>query len=169
MRLRGAPARFFAIVVLAVAGLAGAGLAGEGAQAECRDDRVDLRGTWGQARFNVEIADTDATRASGLMFRETMPRFSGMLFVYDRPDRAVFWMENTLIPLDMLFIDETGRVNHIHHDARPLDRTAIDGGADVLMVLEINGGMARRMGIAPGSELRHPRLDTEQALWPCDE
>lgn len=139
------------------------------AQTVCRDDQVDLRGGWGQARFAIEVADTDATRARGLMHRETMPRFSGMLFIYDRPDRAVFWMENTLLPLDMLFIDETGRVSHIHHEARPLDRTPIDGGADVLMVLEINGGMARRLGITEGSELRHPRLDPAQALWACVE
>jgi len=137
------------------------------AQTACRDDQVDLRGGWGQVRFAVEIADTDDTRARGLMHRETMPRFSGMLFIYDRPDRAVFWMENTLLPLDMLFIDETGRVSHIHHEARPLDRTPIDGGEDVLMVLEINGGMARRLGITEGSELRHPRLDPAQALWTC--
>ncbi len=139
------------------------------AQSVCREDQVDLRGAWGQVRFAVEIADTDATRARGLMHRESMPRFSGMLFVYDRPERAVFWMENTLIPLDMLFVDETGRISHIHHQARPLDRTPIDGGADVLMVLEINGGMAQRLGITEGSELRHPRLDAAQALWSCEE
>lgn len=158
---------FLAGLALVVA----AGFAGAAAQAQsgCREDQVDLRGNWGQVRFAVEIADTDDTRATGLMHRENMPRFSGMLFIYDRPDRAVFWMENTLIPLDMLFVDETGRVSHIHHEARPLDRTPIDGGADVLMVLEINGGMARRLGITEGSALRHPRLDPAKAVWPCEE
>lgn len=135
--------------------------------AACRDDVVHLRGDWGQARFTVEIADTEATRAQGLMNRPSMPRMSGMLFVYDAPQRASFWMENTLIPLDMLFLDEAGRVTHIHHEARPLDRTPIDGGPGVAMVLEINGGMARRLGIAPGSELRHPRIDPDRAAWPC--
>lgn len=149
--------------------LAAGGARGDAAQAACQNDQVDLRGGWGQTRFSVEVADTDETRARGLMFRETMARFSGMLFIYDQPDRAVFWMENTLIPLDMLFVDETGRVTHVHHEARPLDRTPIDGGADVLMVLEINGGMARRLGIDAGSELRHPRLDPELALWPCED
>jgi len=152
---------------LLVAGGMAAGPAG--AQSACRNDQVDLRGGWGQARFTVEIADTDATRARGLMHRESMPRFSGMLFVYDRPERAVFWMENTLIPLDMLFVDEAGQVRRIHHQARPLDRTAIDGGEGVQMVLEINGGMARRLGITEGSELRHPRLDPELAHWPCED
>jgi uncharacterized protein len=137
--------------------------------AACREDAVHLRGDWGQVRFTVEIADTDESRAQGLMHRQSMPRLAGMLFIYDAPQRAVFWMENTLIPLDMLFLDETGRVAHIHHEARPLDRTPIDGGADVSMVLEINGGMARQLGIGPGSELRHPRIDPEIAAWPCPE
>ncbi|KPQ06815.1 MAG: hypothetical protein HLUCCA12_09415 [Rhodobacteraceae bacterium HLUCCA12] len=156
---RGVLAALAAVLSLAAAPLAAA----------CEPERVDLRGDWGQTRFTVEIADTSATRARGLMHRESMPRFSGMLFIYDAPERAVFWMENTLIPLDMLFIDETGRVNHIHHEAQPMDRTAIDGGDDVLMVLEINGGLAAQLGIEPGTELRHPRLDRERALWPCDE
>ncbi len=135
--------------------------------AACREGAVHLRGDWGQVRFSVEIADTDETRAQGLMHRESMPRLSGMLFIYDAPQRAVFWMENTLIPLDMLFLDAAGRVRHIHHEARPLDRTPIDGGADVQMVLEINGGMAQQLGIDPGSEMRHPRIDPEIAAWPC--
>lgn len=150
------------------AGLVALAIAGAAA-AECRDDRVDLRGPWGQAAFTVELADTDASRAQGLMHRPSMPRFSGMLFVFEPPPgRAVFWMENTLIPLDMLFLDETGTVTRIHHEARPLDRTPIDGGDAVLYVLEINGGMARRLGIAEGSALRHPRIDPALAAWPCD-
>lgn len=140
------------------------------ALAECRDDRVELRGPWGTAAFTVEVADTNATRAQGLMHRASMPRFSGMLFVFEPPPGPVsFWMENTLIPLDMLFIDQAGQVGHVHHEARPLDRTAIHGGEDVLYVLEINGGMARRLGIGPGSELRHPRIDPDLAAWPCDD
>ena len=139
------------------------------ALADCREDTVHLRGAWGEARFGVEIADTPETRARGLMHRESLPRSAGMLFIFDRPERAVFWMENTLIPLDMLFIDAAGVVQHIHHEAQPLDRTPIDGGDNVLMVLEINGGLSRRMGIATGSELRHPRLDQALAAWPCTD
>ncbi|MCC5988771.1 MAG: DUF192 domain-containing protein [Pararhodobacter sp.] len=135
----------------------------------CREDTVHLRGDWGQARFSVELADTPDTRARGLMHRESLPRSAGMLFIFDRPDRAVFWMENTLIALDMLFVDPAGVVQHIHHQARPRDRTPIDGGENVLMVLEINGGLSSRLGIVPGSELRHPRLDPARAAWPCEE
>ena len=95
-----------------------------GAEAACRDDKVQLRGAFGQASFAVEIANDDGERAQGLMHRPTMPRFAGMLFVFDRPERAVFWMENTLIPLDMLFIDSTGTVQqlsliHISEPTRP--------------------------------------------------
>jgi uncharacterized protein len=141
---------------------------GGAALADCRPDALDLRGAWGNARFSVELADTQATRTQGLMFRESMPRFSGMLFVFDRPGPVQFWMENTLIPLDMLFADPTGTVQRIHHEAQPLDRTSIPGGDNVLYVLEINGGMSRRLGIVEGSEIRHPSIDPAIAAWPCD-
>ncbi|MCL4675028.1 MAG: DUF192 domain-containing protein [Pararhodobacter sp.] len=138
------------------------------AVAACAVDRVTLRGPNGQAGFNVEIADTDAERSLGLMHRASMPRFSGMLFIFDAPQHAVFWMENTLIPLDMLFIDSAGVVQSIHENAVPLDRTGIDGGVGIRYVLEINGGLARTLGLKPGAELRHPALDQEIAAWPCD-
>jgi len=138
------------------------------AQAACAPGQVDLRGPWGQAQFTVEIADTDETRARGLMHRERMARSAGMLFIYDAPTEPSFWMRNTLIPLDMLFIDPEGRITRIHHEAQPLDETPIPGGPNVLMVLEINGGLARRLGITEGSEIRHPRLDQDIAAWPCD-
>lgn len=134
----------------------------------CRSDQVFLRGDWGQARFAVEVADTDETRAQGLMHRESMPRSSGMLFVYPQPRFAGFWMKNTLIPLDMLFLDSSGTVTHIHHEAVPLDESPIFGGDNVLVVLEINGGLARRMGIEVGSQMRHPAFAPDTAAWPCE-
>ncbi len=145
-----------------------AGLAASVTHAACAPETVELRGVWGQARFTVEIADTAATRAQGLMHRERLARSAGMLFIYDQPTEASFWMRNTLIPLDMLFVDPTGLVTHIHHEAIPLDETPIPGGPNILMVLEINGGLSRAMGITVGSELRHPRLDQTTALWVCD-
>lgn len=137
------------------------------AQAECRADRVDLRGAWGQAQFGVEVVDTPETRAQGLMYRETLGRWAGMLFIYEQPGRAVFWMRNTLIPLDMIFVDPAGVVTRVHSDAVPLDETPIDGGDGVLYVLEVNGGVAARLGIVPGSEMRHPHVDRARAAWPC--
>ncbi len=134
---------------------------------ECRDDTVYLKGDWGSARFTVEVADDRAERAQGLMFRESLPTASGMLFVYERPQRLSFWMRNTLIELDLLFIDPSGEVRHIHHRAQPLDETPIEGGRGLTHVLEINGGLAERMGIAVGSVVRHPTFSKDQAIWPC--
>jgi uncharacterized membrane protein (UPF0127 family) len=103
------------------------------------------------------------------MFRDGLPRFSGMLFVYETPQPVAFWMENTLIPLDMLFFDSSGTLTRVHPNARPLDRTPIPGGDGVRFVLEINGGLAAELGIEPGAELRHPAIDQTQAAWPCEE
>ena len=143
-------------------------LGASGAFADCSETRVDIRGDWGTASFRVELADEPAERAQGLMNRESMPRSSGMLFVYEAPQRATFWMKNTLIPLDMIFLDETGTVTRIHENAIPLDETTIDGGPGVQAVLEINGGLSRAIGVDIGSELRHPSLDPAIAAWPCD-
>ncbi len=143
-------------------------LAAGPALGECAPDRVDLRGDWGSARFAVELADDQQERAQGLMFRREMARNAGMLFVYPEPVRATFWMRNTLIPLDMVFVGTDGVVRGVHADAVPLDESTIDGGPDVLAVLEINAGQAEALGIAPGTELRHPAFG-DAAAWPCGE
>ena len=141
---------------------------GTGAVAdECRDDHVQMRGPWGEAGFAVEVVDTPKGRSRGLMFRESMPRGSGMLFVYDAPRKASFWMKNTLIPLDMIFVDQTGTIKHVHHRAVPGDLTAIEGGTGIYAVLEINGGLAKRYGIEPGSQMRHPVFFDGPAIWSC--
>ena len=137
------------------------------AQAQCRADQVELRWDGGQARFAVEVADDEASRSRGLMFRESLPQSAGMLFVYDSPRRATFWMKNTLIPLDMVFADAAGRVTHVHANAKPQDVTTIDGGEGVKLVLEINGGLAGRLGIKPGAEMRHPAI--ADPAWSCAE
>ncbi len=126
-----------------------------------------MRGPWGEAAFAVEVVDTPRTRAQGLMFRESLPRGAGMLFVYEAPRPASFWMKNTLIPLDMIFVDQTGTVKHVHHRAIPGDLTSIEGGAGILAVLEINGGLARSYGIKPGSQMQHPAFADGPAIWPC--
>lgn len=123
--------------------------------------------------FAVELADTDESRARGLMFRRDLPAGQGMLFIYPEPQPVSFWMRNTLIPLDMVFADAQGVIRHIHANARPLDETPIPGAAvgdpdrDRLMVLEIAGGEAARLGLEPGMVLAHPGLDPETAAWPC--
>ncbi|KAA2317500.1 DUF192 domain-containing protein [Pseudooceanicola sediminis] len=134
----------------------------------CRQDSVELRGDWGSARFRVEIADDAAERSKGLMFREEMSSGAGMLFIYDRPQVASFWMRNTLIPLDMIFMNPAGEVTAIQRMAKPQDDTPLSGGANVLYVLEINGGLAERMGLDVGSQMRHPAIAPDLAAWRCD-
>lgn len=150
---------------LALLGLLAAG--GARAQGACEPGRVDIRDANGSARVSVEVVDTPQGRERGLMFRKSLPRYSGMLFVYEYAQPVAFWMENTLIPLDMLFFDASGRLERIHENAQPLDRTPIPGGQDIRFVLELNGGMAKTLGIEPGAELRHPAIDQKVAAWPC--
>jgi uncharacterized membrane protein (UPF0127 family) len=110
--------------------------------------------------FDVEIADTREKRAQGLMFRRDLPRDAGMLFLFDRVEPASFWMKNTYISLDLLFIDRDGRISHIAHEAEPLSTASIRSRGPVQAVLEINGGEARRRGIEVGHIVRHPALGT---------
>lgn len=138
------------------------------AAALCSPGVAEFRWPGGAARFSVELADDVAERARGLMHRAEMPAGAGMLFVYERQQKVSFWMKNTLIPLDMIFIGKDGVVRDVHPMAVPGDETPIPGPADTLMVLEINGGLASRLGLGPGAELRHPSVPAESARWRCD-
>lgn len=133
----------------------------------CRPDQVELRGDWGQARFTVEVADDEAKRAKGLMNRDHLAQGAGMLFVYPQARRVGFWMKDTLIPLDMIFVDATGTVVHVFPNAAPGELTPIMGGGDIKAVLEINGGLSARLGIAPGTRMRHPSFKADRAAWGC--
>ena len=144
-------------------------VAGPAGAESCAEEMLFMRGDWGQARFRIEIVDDDASRARGLMFRESIGASEGMLFVYPEPGQPAFWMKNTLIPLDMLFITPKGVVQYVHSNAIPGDLRPISGGQGVQYVLEIKGGMAALMGIDAGTELRHPRFDQAIAAWPCED
>ena len=133
----------------------------------CSLDKIEVKWGSGAVQFSIEVADSNAERNRGLMFRESMGRYQGMLFAYDRPQRVSFWMRNTLLPLDMIFIDESGVVQNIHSNAIPLDETSIFGGTSIQYVLEINGGLAQELGIKQGSVLRHPLIAKENAAWSC--
>ncbi|MCT8160784.1 DUF192 domain-containing protein [Pseudoruegeria sp. SHC-113] len=159
--------RFLARVRAQVLGLVLAAVAGPAMAEACRADLLELRGDFGTGRFTVEVVDTPESRAQGLMFRESMASGAGMLFVYEKPQSVAFWMKNTLIPLDMIFAAADGTVRHVHSNAVPGDLTAIPGGKDIQFVLEINGGLAKAIGIAPGAELRHPSIPAQTAAWPC--
>jgi len=134
----------------------------------CPTDRLTISGGFGKAAFNIDVADDDATRAQGLMHVPSMPLSTGMLFVYDRPQPLSFWMRNTLIELDMLFVDSFGVIQHIHHRAQPGDETVITPGRMPLLgALEINGGLAKRLGIKVGDVLRHPAFISTSDPWVC--
>jgi uncharacterized protein len=98
------------------------------------------------------------------MFRRSMPRDHGMIFLYDPPRRATMWMRNTVIPLDMIFITEEGTVLRIEAHTEPFSTTVIDAGGIAEAVLELNAGEAARIGLKPGDRVVFPGLGSEPAL-----
>ncbi len=105
--------------------------------------------------FNVEVARTREEMARGLMNRTELAADAGMVFLFEDEDYRSFWMKNTLIPLDIIFIGKDGLIRHIHPMALPLDETSIPSGAPAAAVLEINGGKAQELGIAVGDKVTY--------------
>ena len=117
-------------------------------------ERLDIVTARGVRHFTVEVADTDAERETGLMFRNSLPDDGGMLFDFKAQAPVSFWMHNTVIPLDMLFIARDGRIVSIARNARPYSDTPIPSGRPVLAVLEIRGGEASALGVKVGDRVR---------------
>jgi uncharacterized membrane protein (UPF0127 family) len=129
------------------------------ALAQEEPERLPLTVTAADGRehvFQVEIADTPDERARGLMHRQELADDHGMLFVYPRSERIAMWMRNTPIPLDMLFIDRTGRVTQVHERAVPFSEATIASRRRVKYVLEVPGGTAERLGLEPGDQVGGP-------------
>ncbi|MBB2687423.1 UNVERIFIED_ORG: hypothetical protein GGE64_000615 [Rhizobium etli] len=103
--------------------------------------------------FTVEVAVTPDQRAHGLMFRKTMPDDAGMIFDFGEPRRVAMWMENTFLPLDMLFADDTGTIRHIKENATPYSRDIIDSMSPVKYVVELNAGIVDKFGIKVGDRI----------------
>jgi len=110
-------------------------------------------------RFTIEFANTDEKRKLGLMHRTEMAADAGMLFDFGEPQPVSMWMKNTLISLDMAFIDETGIIKNIAANTTPRSLESIRSSAPVTAVLEVNGGTLARLGIEAGDQLRHPMFD----------
>jgi uncharacterized membrane protein (UPF0127 family) len=106
--------------------------------------------------FAVEVVANDADRAKGLMFRKELPEGQGMLFDFQRDQEIAMWMKNTYIPLDMIFIAGDGRIRRIAENTEPMSERIIPSGGPVRGVLEVIGGTARKLGIAPGDRVAHP-------------
>ena len=107
----------------------------------------------GPVRFTVEMATTWPQQEQGLMFRKSLAPNSGMLFDFGQEHETAFWMKNTLIPLDMLFIKANGTIARIAANAKPLSEESIPSYEPVRAVLEIAGGRAAQLGIRPGDKI----------------
>ena len=134
----------------------------------CLEDKIYIKAYSGVVVFSLELAKTLSEKQKGLMGREKLNERSGMLFLYDKPHQVAFWMKNTIIPLDIIFISSSGKINHIHHNAKPFSTRSISGGFDILVVLEINGGMAKLEGIKIGDIVKHPFFSQFDPIWPCE-
>jgi uncharacterized protein len=113
----------------------------------------------GAHRFMVEIADEPEERARGLMFRETLADDAGMLFDMGVTAPAGFWMRNTLVSLDIIFIGDDGRVVSIAERTVPLSEEVLRSAGPVRFVLELVAGMSDRIGLEPGDRIRHPVIE----------
>lgn len=113
------------------------------------------------ADFYIELATTDSEKRKGLMFRRQLPDNWGMLFVYEDEAERGFWMQNTFIPLDMIFADARGRIVHIVEEAEPLTRVQRRSRKPARYVLEINAGLSEELGLEPGLVLQMANVDPE--------
>ncbi|MFZ3357704.1 MAG: DUF192 domain-containing protein [Xanthobacteraceae bacterium] len=116
-------------------------------------DTIEIVTSSGVHAFSVELATNDAERAIGLMFRKSLPEGHGMLFDFKTDQPVQFWMHNTYIPLDMIFIRGDGRVLHVAENAKPMSDALIPSGGSVRGVLEVIAGTARKFHIAPGDRV----------------
>jgi uncharacterized membrane protein (UPF0127 family) len=114
---------------------------------------VEIAANGGVHVFSVELATTDEERAQGLMFRKELPEGRGMLFDFKTEQEVGFWMKNTYIPLDMIFIRGDGRILRIEENTEPLSQRSISSGEPIRAVLEVIGGTSRKLGIAPGDKV----------------
>ena len=106
--------------------------------------------------FSLRVATTKAQHTKGLMFIESMLENEGMIFVNAEPKVPRFWMRNTYIPLDIIFIDELHNIIHIHENAIPLDESIISHTSAAKYIVEVNAGMCKKLGIAVGQKLSFP-------------
>jgi len=147
----GAALLFFLSAVIALVG---------SAEAKMRTDRLWLVTETGEHGIEIEIAETDGQKALGLMFRTSLGEHAGMLFPYAGPPREVtMWMRNTLIPLDMVFIRADGVVHRVEAQTEPMSERLIESRGAVSAVLELAAGAAARLGVKPGSRVKHAFFD----------
>ena len=108
-----------------------------------------------QYRFEVEIADDAAERAEGLMYRENLADNAGMLFLYPKDQPVDFWMKNTLLSLDIVYVRSDGTIARIAENTKPLSEQLLPSGEPIRAVLEVKGGTMRALGVSVGDRLRN--------------
>ena len=147
----------FVSTVLAVAGAAYFAVllpAARGAELQT----LEIASKTGVHVFSVEVAVTDDERARGLMFRRSVPEFTGMLFDFKRDQEVTMWMRNTYVSLDMIFIQSDGRIRRIAENTETESDKIISSGGPVRAVLEVVAGTARKLGIESGDRVATPTL-----------
>jgi uncharacterized protein len=143
---------------LLTVGLGAGALAAEiaGPQPTLPQSPLTIQTAKGPARFTVEMATTSPQQQTGLMFRKTLAPNAGMLFDFVTESPQSFWMKNTLIPLDMVFIKANGTIVRIAANTTPLSEDPVPSYEPVRAVLEIPGGRAAELGMQPGDRAIHP-------------
>lgn len=125
-------------------------------------ERLTIETETGAQAFTVELAVNGLQRQQGLMFRKSMADDAGMLFDFGESRDVAMWMKNTLIPLDMLFIDDKGVIRHIHEGAKPHDETPLPSGGPVKFVLELNAGVVKARKITAGHQVISPQIGNDR-------
>jgi hypothetical protein len=129
----------------------------ERSPAGLEQDRLKIRSHGKTHRFTVEMARTPEEQSRGLMFRQSLGDDRGMLFPYEPPQQASFWMKNTLIPLDMVFVRADGTIGRIAENTVPMSLDPVPSIDPVSAVLEIRGGRAAELGLKEGDKVSWPR------------
>jgi uncharacterized membrane protein (UPF0127 family) len=149
-----------AVIIIGVVGTTACTHSSSSAPKAAGQPEVVLRSHAGnEVHVTVEIARSGPEREHGLMFRQSLESGHGMLFLFEHPEKLKFWMRNTYIPLDMIFISESKRVVAVEENAEPLTLNPRGPDLDTQYVLEVPGGWARAHGVGPGLEVRFVDVD----------
>ena len=150
----------FAIMTLSLT--AACAFAAPGPQTGLPVETITVDTKAGPHSFKVEVAADEDSRETGLMFRKTMAPDAGMLFDFHTSQEVSFWMENTILPLDMLFVRADGTIARVAENATPYSRATIPSGEPVQLVIELNAGRAQALGISAGARVHAPQLRAQK-------
>jgi len=126
--------------------------------------KLQAKTALGTHDFSVWIAADDESRARGLMFVRELPPDHGMLFLFEFPQEVAFWMKDTVLSLDLIFVDPAGKVLNVAANARPYSLDPIESQGRAIAVLEVVAGTARKIGLKPGDAISFPSLQTTRTV-----